>query len=140
MHVTSRLHVAQDVILKLANRLERVRNILILLDVTDDFGGLGPFSEVDEVGALNNRWDTVLNKGQVREVYPCIASVYYIPPESIEPTEERDTWRIGEMQRFSVFSKILRAAHELPHLFQNIHRPGVDLIPCPTQPMYWSSS
>lgn len=58
----------------------------------------------------------------------------------VEPTEERDTRGIGEVQRFSVFSKILRAAHELPHLFQNSHRPGVDLVPCSTQPMDWSSS
>lgn len=58
----------------------------------------------------------------------------------VEPTEERNTRGIGEVQRFSVFSKIPRAAHELPHLFQNSHRPGVNLIPCSTQPMDWSSS
>lgn len=76
MHVTSRLHIAQDVLLKVDNGPEGIWNILILLNVADDFGGLGPFSEVDEVGALDHRWDAVFDKGQVRKVYPCEVSIY----------------------------------------------------------------
>lgn len=76
MHVTSSLHVAEDVLLKIGNRPENIWDILVLLNVTDDFGGLGPFSEIDEVGALDHRWDAVLDKGQVREVYPCKESIY----------------------------------------------------------------
>lgn len=76
MHVTSRLHVAEDVLLKVDNRPEGIWNILILLNIADDFGGLGPFSEVDEVGAPDHRWDAVFDKGQVRKVYPCEVSIY----------------------------------------------------------------
>lgn len=76
MYVTSRLHVAEDIILKVGNRPKGIWNILILLNVADDFGGLGPFSEVNEVGALDYGWDAVLDKGQIREVYPCKKSIY----------------------------------------------------------------
>lgn len=71
MNITSSLHVAQDVLLKVGNRPERVWNILILLNVPDDFGGLGPFSKVYEIGALDHRWNAVLDKRQVREIYAC---------------------------------------------------------------------
>lgn len=75
MNITSSLHVAQDIILKVGNGPERVWNILILLNVTDDFSCLGPFSKVYEIGALDHRWDAVLDKRQVREIYTCKKSI-----------------------------------------------------------------
>lgn len=54
MDVSSRLHVAEYVILQIGNRLQRIRHVLIALDVTNDFGGFGSFSEVDEMGLLDD--------------------------------------------------------------------------------------
>jgi hypothetical protein len=53
MHVASRLHIRQDVVLQLGDRLQRVRHVLVLLDVTDDFGGLGALGEIYQVGFLD---------------------------------------------------------------------------------------
>lgn len=50
MHVARGLHVAQDVVLKLRNRLQLVWYILVLLNVPNDFGGLGTLVEIDQVG------------------------------------------------------------------------------------------
>ena len=54
MHIPCRLHVAEDVVLKLWNRLKGIRDVLVLLDITDHFGGLGSLCEVDEVGTLDD--------------------------------------------------------------------------------------
>lgn len=62
MHIASRLHVAQYVILQVGHRFENVRNVLILLDISNDVGSFGPFSKVDEVCAFDYRGYAVFNK------------------------------------------------------------------------------
>lgn len=69
MHVSRSLHVSEDVILKLRNGLERVRHVLVLLNITDYFCGFGAFGEVDEIRLFDNRGDSVFNEGEVGEVY-----------------------------------------------------------------------
>lgn len=68
MDVSCSLHVAQYVILQLGYRLEGVGCVLILLNVTDNLSSLGSLGEVDEVSLLDDRWDTVLDEGKIRQV------------------------------------------------------------------------
>ena len=69
MHITRRVHVRQYVVLQLRYWLQRVRRILILLNVTDDFRSLCALSKVDEIRLLDQRGNSVLNEGQIGEVY-----------------------------------------------------------------------
>lgn len=62
MHIASRLHVAQYVILQVGHRFENVRNVLILLDISNDVGSFGPFSKVDEVCTFDYGGYAVFNK------------------------------------------------------------------------------
>lgn len=48
MYIASTLEVTEDVILKFADGLQKVRHVLVLLDIPDDFCGLGPLIEVDQ--------------------------------------------------------------------------------------------
>lgn len=68
MHIARRLHVGEDIVLQLGNRLQRVGYVLILLDIANDFGRLRALGKVDEIGAFDQRWNTVFDKGQVREI------------------------------------------------------------------------
>lgn len=68
MHVTSRLHVAQDVILQLRHRLQRVGHVLVLLNVADHLGRFRPLGKVDEVRLFNDGRNAVLNEGKIRQV------------------------------------------------------------------------
>lgn len=68
MHVTGGLHVLQNVILKLRNRLQGVRHVLVLLDVPDNFRCLGPLRKIDEVGLLDDRRDTIFDERQIGQV------------------------------------------------------------------------
>lgn len=63
MHIASRLHVAQHVILQVGHRFENVRYILILLNVSNDVGGFGSLGEVDEVCTFDYGGYAVLDKG-----------------------------------------------------------------------------
>lgn len=71
VHVAGSLHVAQDVVLQLRHRLQRVGDVLVLLDVADHLGRLCTLGKVDEVGLLDNRRDAVLDEGKIRQVYAC---------------------------------------------------------------------
>lgn len=68
MHVTRRLHVAQDVFLQLRHRVQHVGFDLELLNVTDHFGRFGAFGEVDEVRLLDEGWDAVFDESEVGQV------------------------------------------------------------------------
>ena len=68
VNVASRLHVGQNVVLELWDRLQWVRNILVLLYIPDDFCGLCTLSKVDKVCFLDDRWYAVLDKGQICKV------------------------------------------------------------------------
>lgn len=69
MYVTCRLHVAEDVFLQLRHWLQRIRHILILLDIANDFGRLRTLRKVDEVCAFDQRGNTVFDECQVGEIY-----------------------------------------------------------------------
>lgn len=71
MHVSCRLHIAQNVVLKLGNRLKRIWHILILLDVANHFRGLGSLRKVDQIAALDDRRNTIFNEGEICEVDTC---------------------------------------------------------------------
>ncbi len=53
MHISCRLHIGQNVILQVADGLERIRDVLVLLDVTYDICRFGAFGEVDEICFLD---------------------------------------------------------------------------------------
>ena len=63
VHIARSLHIAQNVILQVADGLQGVGHVLVLLDVTDDFGGFGALGEVDEVGAPDDGGDAVFDEG-----------------------------------------------------------------------------
>ena len=68
MHIASRLHVAQHVILQVRDRFEDVGYILILLDISNDVGRLSSFSKVDEVCTFDYRRYAVFDECQVCEI------------------------------------------------------------------------
>jgi hypothetical protein len=47
VYVASTLEVTENVVLEFANWLEKVRDVLVLLNIPNDFCGLGPLIEVD---------------------------------------------------------------------------------------------
>jgi len=71
MHVSCCLHVTQDVVLKLRNRLKRIWHILILLDIPNHFGGLCSLGEVDGIGAFDDGRDAIFNECEISEVDAC---------------------------------------------------------------------
>jgi hypothetical protein len=52
MHIARTLHVREDVVLQLRDWLQGVRHVLVLLDVTNDFGSFCALGEVDKVCAF----------------------------------------------------------------------------------------
>lgn len=67
--ISSSLHVGQDVVLKIRDRVQRVWRVLVLLDVSDDLCSLCALGKVDEVGLLDNRGNTVLDESKIGQVY-----------------------------------------------------------------------
>lgn len=67
VYVTGGLEVVEDVILKFGDRLKEVGDVLVLLDVADDLGGLGSLVEVDQFGWCERR-NTVLDERQIRQI------------------------------------------------------------------------
>jgi hypothetical protein len=67
VNIARSLEVAEDVILEFADGLEEIGYVLILLDIADNFGGLGSLVEVNQFGG-SERGDTILNEGQIREI------------------------------------------------------------------------
>jgi hypothetical protein len=119
MDITSLSHIAENVLLEIRDRVERVRHILVLLYISDDFGGFGPLGEVDEIGVLNDRCNAVFDEGEIGKIH----------------AEKRNAGRICLTKLLSVFAKVLGAGHKLSHHVQGGHRLGVDLIPCSVEPM-----
>ena len=63
VHVACGLHVGEDVVLQLGDGLQGIRDVLVLLDVADDFGSFGALGEVDEVGLFDQGGDAVFDEG-----------------------------------------------------------------------------
>lgn len=68
MHITRSLHVRQDVVLKFWDRLQWIWDILVLLNVPNNFGSLAALSKIDEVGLLDHRRNAVFDECKVRQV------------------------------------------------------------------------
>lgn len=67
--IPSRLHVCNDIILKLRNRLQRIRYGLILLNLSDNIGGLHAFVEIDQsLIPLNEILISVRNKSKILQI------------------------------------------------------------------------
>jgi hypothetical protein len=69
VHVARRLHMVQNPLLEILNGLERIRYVLILLYVANDFGCLGSFRKIDQLGVLDDRCDAIFNEGKICQVY-----------------------------------------------------------------------
>lgn len=54
MHVTRCLHIAQDVILQVTHRLQRIGYVLVLLNVPNHLSRLRTLGEIDEVSLLDD--------------------------------------------------------------------------------------
>ena len=63
MHITSLFHVVKDPFLQIGHGIERVGDILILLNIANDLSCFESFREVDELSILDNRGYSVLDKG-----------------------------------------------------------------------------
>ena len=68
MHISCCLQIAEDVILKFRDRLEGIRDVLVLLDFSDHFSSFDSLSEVNQISAFDDRRNAILNEGEVREV------------------------------------------------------------------------
>lgn len=135
MYVSSGLHVAQYVILQITDGLQGVGHVLVLLDVANDICSLCSFGKVDQIGTFDNRGYSIFNKGQVRQVDTCLSRLALLPEGRTgrERTEKWNAGRIGQMECFSILSKVLGTMHQLPHLFQHSLCSGIDLCPGPVQ-------
>lgn len=71
MHVSRCLHITQDVVLKLRDRLKRIWHILILLDISNHFGSLCSLGEVDGIAAFDDGRDAIFNECEISEVDAC---------------------------------------------------------------------
>lgn len=49
------------------NRREQIRHVLVLLNVSDHFGGFGAFVEIDQLG-WRKGWNSIFDERQVGKV------------------------------------------------------------------------
>ena len=70
MHIPCRLHIAENIVLKFRNRLERIWDVLILLDITNHFRGFGSLCEVDVIGSFDDRWDAIFDESKICKINP----------------------------------------------------------------------
>jgi hypothetical protein len=61
--------MVQNPLLEILNGLERIRYVLILLYVANDFGCLGSFRKIDQLRVLDDRCDAIFNEGKICQVY-----------------------------------------------------------------------
>lgn len=89
VHVSGGLHVAQNVFLQLGHRLQRVCDILVLLNVADDFRCLGTLGEVDEVRRFDKGWHTIFDEREVGEVDACVTSEWVVQKVDQSPLPKK---------------------------------------------------
>ena len=63
MYISRSLHVLQDIILQVTHGSQRVRDVLVLLNIANDLGGFGAFGKIDETCAFDDTGDAVFNEG-----------------------------------------------------------------------------
>ena len=68
MDVASPLHHTQYVVLQLWHSLERIRDVLIRLNLANDLGGLCSLRKVDKIRLLDRRGYTIFDEGQIGQV------------------------------------------------------------------------
>ena len=106
MDIAGALHVLEDVILQFIHRRKRERDVLILLDIADDFCRLCPLGKVDQIRLLDDSGNTILDEGQVGQIYTWIqalvAFVIIVMKHEYALTKERNAWRISLVQRIPV--------------------------------------
>ncbi len=68
MYIASFSHVAENILLKIRNRIERVGYVLVLLYITNHLGRLGPLGKIDEVGVFDDRRNSIFDEGQIRKI------------------------------------------------------------------------
>lgn len=68
VHIPRRRHIVQNVILQIDDGFQIVRHLLVLLDVANHFRRFGPFGEIDESGALDDRGYAVLDESEIGEI------------------------------------------------------------------------
>jgi hypothetical protein len=61
--------MVQNPLLEIRNRVERIRYVLILLYVANDFGSLGSFRKIDQLRVLDDRCNAVFDEGKICQVY-----------------------------------------------------------------------
>jgi hypothetical protein len=61
----------QNPLLEIRNRVERIRYVLILLYVANDFGSLGSFREIDQFCVLDNRCNAIFDESEISQIYTC---------------------------------------------------------------------
>lgn len=54
MHVARGLHVAENVVLQVSDRFERIRHVLVLLDVPNDLCCFGTLGKIDLIVLLDD--------------------------------------------------------------------------------------
>jgi hypothetical protein len=69
VHVARRFHVVQNPLLEIRNGVERIRYVLILLYVANDFSCLGSFRKIDQLRVLDDRCNAVFDEGKICQVY-----------------------------------------------------------------------
>ena len=75
MHITCCLHIAQYILLQLWYRLQGVRYILVLLNVTYNFSCLCTFGEIDQCRLFDDGWNTILDEREIREIDTCLNEI-----------------------------------------------------------------
>ena len=97
MHIASRLHVAQYVILQVGHRFQNVGYVLILLNISNHVGGFSSFGKIDEICTFDYRGYTVFDECQVGEINAWDVRLARSLILHSQLTKERDTRRIREM-------------------------------------------
>jgi hypothetical protein len=115
VHVARRFHMVQNPLLEIRNRVERIRYVLILLYVANDFGSLGSFRKIDQLRVLDDRCNAVFDEGKICQVYSYRKLVTNSSLLADIHTQKWNAWRVGQAELFAIKCKVLRARHQLPH-------------------------
>jgi hypothetical protein len=88
--------MVQNPLLEIRNRVERIRYVLILLYVANDFGCLGSFRKIDQLGVLDDRCDAIFNEGKICQVYSYgTLATNAKSPEHVLHTQKWNAWWVG---------------------------------------------
>ena len=118
------LHLVEDPGLLLRYWVQGIGNVLILLNVPDDFGSHLPLHEVDQLRILDHRGYSILNEDQIRQV----------------DTKKGDTRWIRDVKSLSVITEVLLCLDQIPHRLQHATGLHMHLSPGTAQTQDWRST